>query len=380
MVKIRVIWVGFLCLLSFGSLFAQENAGNSPTEGPVKYSNEFLRIGVGARAFGMGNTHTAVASDVSAGYWNPAGLAVKDGLKYPEVILMHSAYFANVGNYNYGAFSMPVDSSGDRRFAVSFLHLGVDDIPNTLFALDPDGTFNYDKVESFSATDLAAIFTYAWRFSKVEGLSFGTNVKIVYHAFGRFANSWGLGMDLGLKYQRKNFAAGLVVTDATNTVNAWTYNTETFREAFLQTGNTIYENSLEFTRPALKLGLAYEIDLGRSFSMLLSADNLLYFDGNRSEAIAYGGGISYDPRAGIEFAYKNSLGRKVAFLRGGFYNLQNAYYNSGDKAGETGTILFPTAGAGILIKNFTLDYALANIGNLSENLHSHVVSLKFHIQ
>ena len=122
---------------------------------------------------------------------------------------MHGAYFANVGNYNYAAFSMPVDSSGNRRFGVSFLHLGVDDIPNTLFAQDPDGTFNYDKVEPFSATDLAAIFTYAWRIPKIEGLSLGTNVKIIYHAFGRFGNSWGVGLDLGMKYQRNNFSAGI---------------------------------------------------------------------------------------------------------------------------------------------------------------------------
>ncbi|MBX9853422.1 MAG: hypothetical protein K2X86_16875, partial [Cytophagaceae bacterium] len=39
-----------------------------------KYSNEFLSIGVGARAFGMSNVHTAIANDVTAAYWNPAGL------------------------------------------------------------------------------------------------------------------------------------------------------------------------------------------------------------------------------------------------------------------------------------------------------------------
>ena len=166
------------------------------------------------------------------------------------------------------------------------------------------------------------------------------------------------------------------MTDATNTVNAWTYNTETFKDAFLQTGNTIYENSIEFIRPSLKVGLAYELDMGQKLSMLISADNILYFDGNRAEAIAYGGGISYDPRAGLELAYKNNLGRKVAFLRGGFYNLQNGYNLEGQEA----TLLFPTAGVGFLVKNFTIDYALANIGNLSENLHSHIVSLKFHIQ
>jgi len=364
-----------LLLLSYGAL-AQENATEDLTQGPVKYSNEFLKIGVGARAFGMGNALTATATDATAGYWNPAGLAHPDALNYPEVAAMHASYFANIGNYNYVGFTMPVDSLGDRRFGVSFIHLGIDDIPNTLRLIDPDGTINFDRLESFSATDLAALFSYAWKWKKVKGLSMGTNIKIVYHAFGRFANSWGLGLDLGLRYQRGGFAAGLSLTDATNTINAWTFNTETFRDAFIQTGNVITENKIEYTRPALRLGVAYDLELGEKFSALLSIDNNLFFDGRRADAIASGGDISLDPRAGVEFAYKNELGRKVAFLRGGVYNIQNAY----NTQGEAATILFPTAGVGLVIKNFTLDYALANIGNLSENLHSHVVSLKFHIQ
>src|SRR5690606_32380927 len=39
-----------------------------------KYSNEFLAIGVGARSLGMGYAQVAAANDVTAGYWNPAGL------------------------------------------------------------------------------------------------------------------------------------------------------------------------------------------------------------------------------------------------------------------------------------------------------------------
>ena len=39
-----------------------------------KYSNEFLNIGVGGRALGMGNTQVSIVQDATAGYWNPAGL------------------------------------------------------------------------------------------------------------------------------------------------------------------------------------------------------------------------------------------------------------------------------------------------------------------
>ena len=63
-------------------------------------------------------------------------------------------------------------------------------------------------------------------------------------------------------------------------------------------------------------------------------------------------------------------------MRGGFYNLQNVIDENGDEVSG----VFPTAGIGIVLKNFQLDYALANIGNFSQNLHSHVISLKFHVQ
>ena len=39
-----------------------------------KYSNEFLAIGVGSQALGMGNAVSSTVSDITAGYWNPAGL------------------------------------------------------------------------------------------------------------------------------------------------------------------------------------------------------------------------------------------------------------------------------------------------------------------
>ena len=41
---------------------------------PPKYSNDFMYIGVGAHNFGVGNAVVANVSDVTAGYWNPAGL------------------------------------------------------------------------------------------------------------------------------------------------------------------------------------------------------------------------------------------------------------------------------------------------------------------
>ena len=39
-----------------------------------KYSNEFLNIGVGGAAMGLGNTKTSNSNDLYSFYYNPAGL------------------------------------------------------------------------------------------------------------------------------------------------------------------------------------------------------------------------------------------------------------------------------------------------------------------
>ncbi|MCK5462131.1 MAG: hypothetical protein KAI95_03910, partial [Bacteroidales bacterium] len=64
-----------------------------------KYSNEFLSVGVGARAFGMSHSVVASTRDVTAGYWNPAGLT---GIERDlDISLMHAEYFAGIAKYDY---------------------------------------------------------------------------------------------------------------------------------------------------------------------------------------------------------------------------------------------------------------------------------------
>jgi len=87
------------------------------------YSNEFLNIGVDAAALGMSNAVVASSADVNSGYWNPAGLVhIEDN----EFALMHSNYFANIANYNYIAYAMPLDEQS--AIGLSLIRFGVDDI------------------------------------------------------------------------------------------------------------------------------------------------------------------------------------------------------------------------------------------------------------
>src|ERR1700709_2515037 len=123
-----------------------------------KYSNEFLNIGAGARGLGMGAAQSASVSDGTAGYWNPAGLTgVKD---IPTINLMHASYFDNIGKYDYAAFAIPV-SDNKRTLGFSILRFAVDDIPNTLFLVEPDGSINYGNITTFSSADYAFLFSFA---------------------------------------------------------------------------------------------------------------------------------------------------------------------------------------------------------------------------
>ncbi len=359
-----------IVVVLFSAFFASYAQTQDQKAEARKYSNEFLKIGVGARAFGMGNAMSAVADDVTAGYWNPAGLTDMDTIA--QASLMHASYFANVASYDYGGIVLPIDST--HRFGISLIRLGVNDIPNTI-QLVSNGNIDYSKVSSFNTADFAAIFSYAWRLKRLRNLSFGTNVKIVYRGVGKFANAWGFGLDLAAKYRVKNFCLGVNLLDATRTYNMWTFNTETFEQKFIETGNVIPQNSVELTNPALRLGLSYRLFAQKKISALLAADMDWTFDGQRNVLIS-GKVVNIDPRFGLELGYKDGRDKMAAFLRGGVYNFQTEK----DVEGVEHLTFFPTAGVGFIIRdlyNLNVDYALANIGNFSQNLYSHVVSLKF---
>ena len=99
-----------------------------------KYSNEFMSIGVDAAALGMSNAVTASTSDVNSGYWNPAGLVF---LEDSQGALMHASYFANIAQYDYAAFAMPIDDRS--AWGISLIRFGVDDILNTTQLIDSEG-------------------------------------------------------------------------------------------------------------------------------------------------------------------------------------------------------------------------------------------------
>ena len=141
-----------------------------------KFSNEFLAIGVGAKGLAMSGAQISNIDDITAGYWNPAGLLGINSTY--EVALMHSEYFAGIAKYDYGAFATRIDSSS--VLAISIIRFGVDDIPDTRFLYDASGNINYDNIQFFSAADYAFMFSYARSIRSLPGFGIGANFKVIY--------------------------------------------------------------------------------------------------------------------------------------------------------------------------------------------------------
>ncbi|HYC40877.1 MAG TPA: PorV/PorQ family protein [Chitinophagaceae bacterium] len=356
----------YLCLLT--TVFALSTSAQFR-----KYSNEFLNIGAGARGLSMGSSQVASVRDGTAGYWNPAGLVLVTD--HPQLNLMHAEYFAGIGKYDYASVAFPA-ANKKRTIAVTGLRFAVDDIMNTLFLVEPDGSINYNNIQEFSSADYAFLFSFAQRLRESErrNLHFGVNAKLIHRNVGKFARAWGFGIDAGLQIIQENWRFGIVGRDITSTFNAWSFSfTEREKEVLYLTNNEIPVKSTELTAPRLVLGAGREFQIGKRTSLLAEVNMDLTFDGQRNTLIS-ADPVSADPRLGLELDVNN-----IFFLRGGISNFQRALAD-GDTVNQKKVWIYqPAAGAGFRISNVTIDYAFTNLANQSNPLFTHVFSLRLNL-
>lgn len=336
----------------------------------VKYSNEFLNIGVGARGLGMSNSVIASTDDVTSGYWNPSNLATIEDKA--QIGIMHASYFAGISNYDYGAVAIPIENG---VVGISMIRFGVDNILNTINFKDPNGNFNYDRITKFSTADYGFLISYA-RKTNIEGLNVGGNFKIIYRQIGDFANAYGFGLDASASYSKNDWRFGVMARDITTTVNAWSYSLDQATiDVFNETNNEIPKNGTEITLPKLLFGASKEFTIKDQFTILPEINFDMYFDGQRPVLIS-GNSISIDPHMGLELGYNNFI-----YVRGGVGNIQK----EPTKAGGDNWLVQPNFGVGLRLDdlfglgNVILDYALTAIDQTNSSLYSNVFSLRIDI-
>ena len=325
------------------------------------YSNEFMNIGVDAAALAMSGSVTATSNDVNSGYWNPAGLV---HLEDNALALMHSSYFANIANYNYVAFAMPLDDRS--AIGLSVIRFGVDDILDTTKLIDQQGNINYDRINLFSAVDYGVTFSYA-RKLPIPGLNYGVNAKVIRRIIGDFASCWGFGFDLGIQFEAKNWQFGLMARDITTTFNAWAFDQDRLEDIqnAIPGENQEEPETNELTLPKLQLGMAKSFIFDYDYSLKTELDLIVRFEQNND--IISTSFASITPAFGFEFGYID-----LVYLRGGVGNFQNEL-----EFDNTKKLSFqPNLGLGFKYNGVSIDYAITDIGDQSVALYSNVFSLK----
>lgn len=126
---------------------------------------QFLKIGVGARASGMGEAFVALANDASALYWNPAGAAQ---VQQNELIFSHVNWPVEVRHEFIGYLHR---LGGQNVLGVSVTALHTDDFEETT-VYQPLGTGNF-----VSFGDLAVGLSFARRMT--DRFSVGVTLKYV---------------------------------------------------------------------------------------------------------------------------------------------------------------------------------------------------------
>ncbi|MFT4983467.1 MAG: hypothetical protein ACI9Q9_000504 [Flavobacterium sp.] len=326
-----------------------------------KYSNEFMNIGVDAAALGMANAVTASTADVNSGYWNPAGLTQ---LEDHQLSLMHANYFANIAQYDYIGYASPIDDRS--AWGISLIRFGVDDILNTTELIDNQGNIDYNRISLFSTADYGFTFSYA-RKLPVPGFQYGVNAKIIRRIVGQFADSWGVGFDVGLQFEKNDWQFGLMVRDITTTYNVWNINEKEYQKIAdaIPGQNQELPESTEITSPKAQLGLSKKFIIRYDYSIMAAANVNMRF--TKTNDLLSSNFVSADPALGFEFGYTD-----LVFVRAGVGNFQNI-----EQLDNTEKVGFqPNIGLGFKYKGIQIDYALTDLGNQSAALYSNIFSLK----
>ncbi len=311
----KKILVFLIMLLNISLVYGAKSGSKSLT---------FLNIAPNARVAAMGEGFTALADDVSAVYWNPAGLGI---LKNTEVGINYNLYFEDMSYINFqfaGVFDF-----GTIGLNVSSFNYG-----------SIDNYINGNLMSSIKPSDMSVSLSYG--FKMIRDLYFGITGKYISEKLTDNYKGISIAGDAGLLYcdflgiiKNLNFAV-----IAMNIGSGPKFDSE--------------KNDLPMT---LKGGFAYKLRFARSIAKLkdinFTIDLIMPSDSDS--------GIRY----GTELWWYNLPGRIDAAVRFGIKAPQDLGFTSGI-----------TFGGGIRLFNVQIDYALVDFGDLGKT-HRMGASYKF---
>ena len=305
--KIIVI-AALLCLLPFVS-FAAGTTGAA-----------FLKVGLGARAVGMGEAFTGVSDDVNAIAWNPSGIAQLQEKQVSFMYNLHllNASFADMG-FTYLAYAQPLIIKDKDCGAIggNFVYANY----GNFIGRDDAGTATTD----FTCSDLLVTLCYAKNITIANlPIAVGGNLKIIREALENYSTI-GVAADLGALYRPESMpriAVGFVVQNI---------------------GTTMIFISDPTPMPiVIKIGAGYDLPVNISnSSILLSADVVVPFDSVAGFHI------------GMEYVYNSMLFARVGYKTDSLLNIN--------------ALAGLATGVGVKWDRYVVDFAFTPYGDLGNS-------------
>jgi hypothetical protein len=304
----------FLLTAALLALAAPAGAAQSPAA-------QFLNLGFGARALGMGEAFTAVADDVSCVYYNPAGLA--GGAADRQLAFSHAWHVQDTAVSQAGFMRRP--------YAASLTYFSAGELEGRDAVANPTG--------NFTARDFAFGLS---RGARLGPLAAGVTGKVVSQRI-KSSGATSFAADAGLLYRFEGtpYSLGAALVN--------------------------FGTKVKFEDESFPLPLKLKIGASASFrSRLLLAVDAELPDYGPAAARA---GAEYRGLEGIalRFGYRTtSSAQRDAILGKGF----------GDSVSGVSAMYGFFAGVGFEYSGFSLDYALLPYGDLG-SAHRFSLGVKF---
>lgn len=273
-------------------------------------SAEFLLLGAGARGAALGGSYAALANDVSALYWNPAGVAL---MERPAVSASVMNYVADT-RYAWVGLAFPM-SGGQRAIGIHGATFGFGDQPVYTVA-DPTG----ESGETYSVAETYVGLTYSQNFS--DRFSAGITGKVISDQLGRTTGS-GFAFDFGTNFHAlvgsRPLRASFVIQNLGSTIKHTGSGLDVGVRRAPPTGQNDLPQELQPARLRTKdFGLPVTFRVGLAFDALASASSRVtvlseFTQPNNTNAAANGG---------LEWALTNLGNTGFSVAARGSYTLQ----------------------------------------------------------
>lgn len=323
----------------------------------------FLSLGVGARALALAGAYTATAADLSATYWNVAGLG---DVGTATGFASHERLYGNSGLTNsFVAGALPAFGG---VLGLSFTAFSSGDIDRTTEYYPDGGDPALGATVAWNATSIGVHYARAF----TDRLTAGATIKQATEGI-EFASATWRAADVGVRF-RTGLAGSTLGFSINNLGTSAAMDGPGVRRRLAQRNDPSFPTNrpLDITLRAQRLQLPTQLRFGVQTDLVGGAESLF---GNRfgpSHSVMLVGDVTDAVDTGIMPAFAAEYGfRGRVFLRGGgrWLNDDRIAQGSGISYTAGGGVMVPVAG-----RRFLLDYAWRNFGELNDN---QVISFQF---